>query len=117
MSKIQIIKIIPKTRFSHTSSSIEKFWGIKIYDEGTKKSYSPVYPFAEEDNLAALEEFIGLYEKDLLDFYMNGWNYSFGRFFVTEEYKNTKYGISRDLDLSIANRFRDRWFKKGVVFY
>ncbi len=94
-----------------------KFYGIEIVNDKTGETYRPVYPFSECENRSVLQEFVDLYEKELLDFYMNGWNYSFGRFCIVNEYKDTFYGISRDLDLSMATEFRDRWFKKGVVFY
>ena len=94
-----------------------KFYGIEIVNDKTGENYRPVYPFAELENRAVLVEFVELYEKELLDFYVNGWNYSFGRFSIVNEYKDTFYGVSRDLDLSMATEFRDRWFKKGVVFY
>lgn len=94
-----------------------KFYGIEIVNDKTGETYCPIYPFAEYENRAVLQEFVDLYEKELLDFYVNGWNYSFGRFCIVNEYKDTFYGISRDLDLSMATEFRNRWFKKGVVFY
>lgn len=94
-----------------------KFYGIEIVNDKTGEAYRPVYPFAELENRAVLQEFVELYEKELLDFYLNGWNHSFGRFCVVSDYQDTIYGIGRDLDLSIATDFRDRWFKKGVVFY
>lgn len=94
-----------------------KFYGIEIVNDKTGETYRPVYPFAELENRVVLQEFVDLYEKELLDFYVNDWNYSFGRFCIVNEYKNTFYGISRDLDLSMATEFRDRWFRKGVIFY
>lgn len=94
-----------------------KFYGIEIVNDKTGEKYRPVYPFAEFENRAVLVEFVELYEKELLDFYINGWNHNFGRFCIVNEYKDTFYGISRDLDLSMATDFRDRWYKRGVVFY
>ena len=48
-----------------------KFYGIEIVNDKTGETYRPVYPFAEYENRAVLVEFVELYEKDLLDFYLN----------------------------------------------
>lgn len=82
-----------------------KFYGIEIVNDKTGEKYRPVYPFAELENRAVLVEFVELYEKELLDFYLNGWNYSFGTFVHEDRENDTK------------DRFRDSWFKKGVVVY
>lgn len=111
------ISVIEKTRVNEELEKLKKFCGIEIKNLETGHVFRPTYPFAELENKAILQEFVELYEKELLDFYMNGWNYSFGRFCIVNEYKDTKYGISRDFDLSMATEFRDRWFIKGVVFY
>lgn len=111
------IRVIEKTRVNEQLEKLTRFCGIEITNTETGHVFRPTYPFAELENKAVLQEFVDLYEKELLDFYMNGWNYSFGRFCIVNEYKDTFYGISRDLDLSMATEFRNRWFRKGVVFY
>ena len=94
-----------------------KFCGIEIINNDTGKRYHPIYPFADLENEAVLQEFIDLYEQELLEFYRNGWNCDFSRFCIVRDYQNTMYGVNRDLDLSLADNFRKRWFRKGVIFY
>ncbi|EOI9076809.1 hypothetical protein ACMX3R_001723, partial [Streptococcus pyogenes] len=79
-------------------------YGIAIC-EGTREFYRPTYPFVRsEEDLDNLKDFINLYETDLLTFYTHGHNYDFGCFI---------YGIGNDG----KDKFRDRWFKEGVIFY
>lgn len=117
MREIRKIKVCESKRYNHSTNVLEKFCSIKIIDSQKKDPYFPVYPFSDLEHKAVLQEFVDLYEQELLEFYKNGWNYNFASFCIVNDYNNTIYGISRDLDLSMVSRFRDRWFKKGVVFH
>lgn len=105
MKKIRCVKVIKKWRFDDMGDPLTSFWGIEIFDNRSGDVFRPTYPFSDNVNSLALQEFIGLYEKDLLDFYVNGWNYSFGTF------------VHKDRENDTKDKFRDFWFKKGVVFY
>ncbi|BCK50229.1 MULTISPECIES: hypothetical protein [Streptococcus] len=99
------IKIIKKAMYDEgTGFKPIHFYGIAIC-EGTREFYRPTYPFVRsEEDLDSLKDFINLYETDLLTFYTHGHNYDFGCFI---------YGIGNDG----KDKFRDRWFKEGVIFY
>ncbi|ESR10148.1 hypothetical protein DIX60_01325 [Streptococcus iniae] len=99
------IKIIKKTMYDESFKSYrEYFYGIVIY-ENNKEFYRPTYPFVRSKvDIGKLEQFVKKYENDLLQFYKYGHNYDFGRFV---------YGIGSGL----KDKFREDWFKKGVIFY
>ncbi|WP_277291630.1 hypothetical protein [Streptococcus orisratti] len=102
MITIVEVRVIKKWRFSSEGEPLSYFYGIELVNRETGDSFKPTYPFS--DNLVSLQEFIELYRKDLLDFYSKGWNYSFATY------------IEKPEDDS-HDRFRDSWFKRGVVIY
>ncbi|MGX9845714.1 hypothetical protein ACR3IL_10620 [Streptococcus iniae] len=99
------IKVIPKSMYSESiCANQNKYYGIAIYEEG-KEIYRPIYPYVRSKNdVDNLKKFVREYEKNLLKFYEHGHNYDFGRFV---------YGIGSGL----KDKFREDWFKKGVIFY
>ena len=99
------MKVIKKWRFDDMCEPICSFWGIEIINKKTGEVFRPTYPFSDNKSSVAIQEFVDLYEKELLDFYINGWNYSFGTFVYEDRENDTK------------DKFRDSWFKKGIVFY
>lgn len=103
--KERSIKIIKKSMYEEGRiSSKMYFYGIAIFECG-KEIYRPTYPYVRSDkDIDYLKDFIEKYENDLLMFYKNGHNYDFGLFV---------YGIGSGL----KDRFRDDWYKKGVIFY
>lgn len=100
-----VIRVIQKKRFSPGGSAIDNFWGIEILNEETGETFRPVYPYTMSDDSMPLREFVRLYEVELFDFYSNGENYSFGTF------------VHQDRENDTKDRFRESWFRKGVVFY
>lgn len=99
------IKIVKKAKYDEgKSTNPDYFYGIAIY-HGSQEVYRPIYPFVRnKGDLDSLKDFINLYETDLLSFYKHGHNYDFGCFI---------YSIGNDG----KDKFRDRWFKEGVIFY
>lgn len=99
------IKIIKKSMYDEGQKGKPVFfYGIAIY-HGDKEFYRPIYPFVRSQrDLASLRDFVNLYEKDLLAFYCRGHNYDFGCFV---------YGIGSGR----KDKFRDEWFRRGVVIY
>lgn len=81
-----------------------KFYGIALTQQG-QITRSPIYPFADQDRLSALEEFLTLFKKELMLFYRDlSYRGGFAQFlfpFNTERKEN----------------FRNYWFSKGVIIY
>lgn len=99
------IKVIKKTMYGESKAFFtDYYYGIAIYEDG-KEIYRPIYPFIRSENdLENLNKFVKQYEDFLLKFYKAGHNYSFGRFMLDEV-------------VGSMDNFRDKWFKKGVIFY
>lgn len=92
--------------------------GIEIIDEETGYSFAPTYPFAELAHREALQEFVDLYEKDLLDFYVNEVDYDLARALTIGNYQTTPEGyLVKTFESMDKEHFRNYWFEKGVVFY
>lgn len=99
------IKVIKKTMYGESKGFFtDYYYGIAIYEDG-KEIYRPIYPFIRSENdLENLNQFVKQYEDFLLIFYKSGHNYSFGRFMLNEV-------------VGSMDNFREKWFKKGVIFY
>lgn len=97
--------MIKKWRFSDACEPLSTFWGIEIIDKETGESLRPTYPFSGNKTSDRIQEFVKLYEKELLDFYAVGSAYSFGTFIHPDRENDTK------------DVFRHSWFQRGVVFY
>ncbi|SEP72098.1 hypothetical protein [Streptococcus equinus] len=101
------IKVVEKWKIDEFSNKIGTYWGIEIYDLDSDYFYRPIYPFSNNPSSDVLEEFVETYEKDLLDFYVNGWNYSFA----------TSDDRESDIGTGIPEKFRDYWHSRGVVIF
>lgn len=82
MREIRKIKVCESKRYNHSTNVLEEFCSIKIIDSQKKDPYFPVYPFSDLEHKAVLQEFVDLYEQELLEFYKNGWNYNFASFCI-----------------------------------
>lgn len=97
--------MIKKWRFSGECEPLSTFFGIEIIDKETGAVLRPTYPFSTNKSPEMIQEFIELYEKELLDFYVTEYAYSFGTF------------VHPDIENDTKDVFRQSWFKRGVVFY
>ena len=68
MREIRKIKVCESKRYNHSTNVLEEFCSIKIIDSQKKDPYFPVYPFSDLEHKAVLQEFVDLYEQELLEF-------------------------------------------------
>ncbi|HEP2676587.1 TPA: hypothetical protein VCH52_001694 [Streptococcus pyogenes] len=112
---IQIVEYWHRTSYG---KRVRKLCGIKIIDEQTGYSFEPTYPFAEKEHREDLQEFIDLYEKDLLDFYVNEVNVNLGRSLALANWQvSSDSTLRKTADSMDRDHFCNYWFKRGVIFY
>ncbi|MEY8463729.1 hypothetical protein [Streptococcus merionis] len=95
------IRIIERFVFNSESDVISTNYGLEIdFSEEQDKKIYPIYPFSNDK--AMLLEFVAVYYDDLKDFYLNKQSSWFSFHLL-------------GFDTEAKERFKDRWYKKGVV--
>ncbi|WP_169333642.1 hypothetical protein [Streptococcus ovis] len=80
-------------------------YSLKVVDKAGKESY-PVYPFVRSKNdVGILEEFLDQYLEDLKIFFTSKEKYNFNSFAF----------FKFEFDTATKDKFKSRWFKRGLV--
>lgn len=105
------IKVVQKSVYVDDPKIIvyPSFYGIEVIAEGDERiKVSPLYPFTtslNEDCKEALKEFIVDFKEELKLYYQASGKYK------TKSLTTMLFGF----DTELKEKFKDKWFKRGVV--
>ncbi|MGT2712264.1 hypothetical protein [Streptococcus oriscaviae] len=102
VSSICEIRIVKKAIFDCNMQTDRYIWGVVVINN-SEEEYSPVYPYIRsERDMGALKEFLETFKDDLLAFYLKGDGLYFSRHLFY-------------FDTELKDRFKNRWFERGVL--